>query len=582
MRGDRRSARGRKTLTAGTADANWTQWLALLLPVLAALLLFQSATGYDLIWDDPLVLQQIDQMHSVGDLLVPPEIVPKFYYRPVVFLTFLLDRKLGGGQAYWFHLTVVLLHALVTGLVFLLARRLFGKRFAVEAGIAALLFAVHPVHVESVAWIAGRSDVLATAFVIAAVLIADGDPAWRAWAAGACLLLGMLSKEVAVAGLVLLPARDWFLDRRLRWSRYIPLLLAVAVYLAMRDFGLGEVGTGMPTSVGVGENVYAVLSAIGWYATKIPVPFRSGAYVPEVPMSPAYALVGVVVLAVTFVTIVLARFRVVAFLLLWFVVTLAPSLAVIVRTSASAVLAERYLYLPTVGAVILIARGVVALRDVSTRGWQIAVALFLPVAMLAAMVSTERSAVWANDLAFWSDVVALAPGHSMPRRELANAYMKRHRLDDAERELRAALELPSSTQDRVMTYNNLGNILLRRGDLDAAASAFEAGAALYPHNYVLNGLGRTAMRRAERAQERGDQAEVVRQVQAARRYLEQALARDPDDYKSHVLLGQVLFSLGDRAGARRHLEAALRIEPRGGVADTARQYLRQINPRGVK
>lgn len=572
--------KGRKALAAIPPEASWIQWLALLIPMLAAVLVFHSVTRYGFIWDDPLVLQQIDQIRSLGDLLVPPDVVPKFYYRPVIFLTFLLDRSLGGGQAYWFHVTVVAWHTLVTGLVYLLARQLLGKRFVLEAGIAALLFAVHPVHVESVAWIAGRSDVIATAFVLVALLISRGGPAWRGWAAGACLLVGMLSKEVAIAGIVLLPARDWLLDRRLPWLRYVPLVLAVVVYLAMRNVGLGKVDTGIATGAGIGENVHALLSALGWYATKILVPLRSGAYVPQVPTGIFYTSAGLVVLAATLVTVLIGRPRAVAFLLLWFVVTLAPSLLVIVRTSASAVLAERYLYLPSVGAVILIARGLVALHCASARVWQIAVALLVPVAMLAAMESAERSEVWANDLTFWGDVVAHAPDQAMPRRELANAFMKRQQLDEAERELEAALALPSSTQDRVMTYNNLGNIFLRRGDLDAAASAFEAGAKLYPHNYVLNGLGRTAMRRAERAQERGDQAEVVQQVHAARRYLEQALARDPDDYKSHVLLGQVLFSLGDRDSARRHLETALRIQPRGPVADTARQYLRQLNARG--
>lgn len=581
MRGERRSTKGRKTLGASAErDVGVLPWVALLAPMLAAVCVFQSSTRYGFIWDDPLVLQQIAEMKSFGDLLVPPDLVPKFYYRPIVFLTFLLDQNIGRGHPYWFHFTVVAWHVLVTGLVFLFARQLLGRRFVVEAGVAALLFAVHPIHVESVAWIAGRSDVIATAFVVLAMMAAAGRAWWRAWAAGGCLLLGMLAKEVAMAGLVLIPARDWLVDRRLRWTFYLPIAAALGIYLLMRNAGLGSVDTGLATGTSIGQNLYDVLSAIGWYVAKIPVPFRSGAYVPDVPANPFYASLGLALLLVTAAAGALGRPRVVAFLLFWFVVTLAPSLLVIVRRSASAVLAERYLYLPTVGAAILLASAMVALRSASAGAWKIAVGLFVPVAILAGMESAARSAVWENDLAFWSDVAERTPNHSMPRRELASAYMNRQRLAEAERELQAALELPSSTQDRVMTYNNLGNIYLRRGDLDAAASAFEAGAALYPHHYVFNGLGRTAMRRAERAQERGDQVEVVRQVNSARRFLEQALARDPNDYKSHVLLGQVLFSLRDQVGARRHLEAALRIESRGTVADTARQYLQQLNAGG--
>jgi len=84
------------------------------------------------------------------------------------------------------------------------------------------------------------------------------------------------------------------------------------------------------------------------------------------------------------------------------------------------------------------------------------------------------------------------------------------------------------------------------------------------------------MRRAEEAQARGDRKEIVRQVLAARSALEKAIRAKPTDYKSRVLLGQVLFSLGLREKAREQLETALSIRSEGPIADTARAYLRRI------
>jgi len=157
--------------------------------------------------------------------------------------------------------------------------------------------------------------------------------------------------------------------------------------------------------------------------------------------------------------------------------------------------------------------------------------------------------------------------------------LARDRLDDAERHYQAALAVESGREERVMAYNNVANLYLRRNQLDQADAALNEALKLYPHPYLYSGLGRLAMKRAEVAQARGDQAEVKRQVLSAREALNQALARDPQDYKSHVLLAQVLMSLGQREAARGHLQEALRIQPTGTIADTARQYLALVNSR---
>src|SRR5262249_25606381 len=126
-------------------------------------LLYQGSIHNEFVWDDPIVLgQPLQAFHSVKDGFFPPPPIPPFgglSYRPMIVASYMMDRALFGDTPFAFHFPVVIMHVLNTGLVFLLGRRLFGARTgAVLAALAAaLLFATHPIHTESVCWMAGRS-----------------------------------------------------------------------------------------------------------------------------------------------------------------------------------------------------------------------------------------------------------------------------------------------------------------------------------------------------------------------------------------------------------------------------------------
>jgi len=541
----------------------------------AAAAVYAASLGYGFIWDDPLVLRQLRAFHGAGDLLLLPPSVPHFYYRPVVFLTFLIDHALGGVRPLGFHATVVGWHVLATYLVYLLLREIFGADRVLEAGAVALLFAVHPVHAESVAWIAGRSDVVATALLLVALLaFSRATSAGRAWLGGAVLLLAFLAKEVALAGVVLIPAALVLRGRAVRRWVCLPIGAAVAFYFGLRYLALGTVGGGLATGAGAPQILRDLGAAFGWYFAKALWPAHLDPYVPHVSPGFLPAALGVAAVAVVAAAWAAARRAaqpVPALAALGFAAAVAPSLGVIVRRSASAVLAERYLYLPSVAVSLLAAWALSQARD--TRWRRPAIALLGALILAFAAGSVRRARVWADDVAFWSRVVHSVPREAMPRRELAAAYLRRGELASAEVHLREALSLAATPEQKLMTYNNLGNLFFRQGRLDEAGKAYRAGLALRAHGYLYNGLGRVAMKRAEAAQARGDRQEVVRQVNAARTALAAAVGLDPRDYKSRVLLGQVLLSLGDRSAAREQFRAALRIEARGNIAGMARRFL---------
>jgi tetratricopeptide (TPR) repeat protein len=556
----------------------------------AALVIYARALSRGFIWDDPLVLQQLRAIQSLRDLLLPPPIIPKFYFRPLVFASYLFDRALGGETPFWFHASVLVFHVINVVLVFVLARRLLAEEPLIAAG-GALLFAVFPTHVESVAWMAGRSDVIVCTFVLLTILLfLDRRRPWAAWLGGVTFLLGALTKELALACLALVPVFDLLSTRRLHWRRYVPLAIAAVVYFALRRQALGTFVGGMAATAAVPQLTNDVVRAVGFYVLEAVIPLELCAYIPVVPTAAGYLLTGLLALVLGGALIVLAWRRgrwPLAFLVAWFFVTLAPSLTVIVRRSASAPVADRYLYVPSVASCLLLAWAVVQLTRrlrLSERWAATALALLGCILGVQALLYTR---VWADDLSFWSDVAGKVQNDALPHRELATALLNRNRVDEADRELQRALAAPSDTVGQAMTYNQLGNLYRRLGRYQEAEQAFETAIRLQPHPTLFHNLGMALMMHLEEEQRQGDQPAMRRDIVRARDAFEQALRLGNlpgaaqgfpqwDAAKTHALLGQVLFSMGQRDAAREHLEIALHLEPTGSVAEVTRQYLRKL------
>lgn len=553
-----------------------------------ALLPFWGSLQNGFVWDDPLVLRQLRAFREWTDLLVMPPEVPQFYYRPVIFMSYLIDRGLGGETPWWFHFSVVACHAVNTALVFVVARSLFGFDLMVSAGGAAL-FAVLPTHVESVAWMAGRSDVIVCAFLlIMSVAFCSRTRMANAWLGGAAYFAALLSKEMAIGGLILVPAFDWLQNRRLYWARYVPLVVATVVYFVLRYNSLGTVVGGAPVPHHLSELVVEIARALGFYVSRTIWPFGLSPYVPTVPVDSVYLLLGLGVPLAMGVVIwrrwSAARFPL-SVLVAWFLLFLAPSLTVVVRASASAPVADRYLYVPSVAGCILISWGllVFARRWRDGQLWYVATVCLLVVAL--GVTSAVYSETWRSNLSFWSVVARDLPGSALAQREWGSALLADNDTAAAEEVFGRAVDLAEDPAERLMAVSQLGLVYRRQARFDRAVELFEGEAASSPHPNVYHNLGMALMGRAEEAQRRGDGHAVARDVSRARQALERALEEGANETRyleqwaparTHVLLAQVLNSLGDRDEARRQLMAALDVEPTGPVADVARRYLATI------
>lgn len=393
--------------------------------------------GYAFVYDDIHIIQNKTLLHSLANWR---EILTTTWwgyalYRPLTELTFALDWAISGGDPRFFHVVNTLLHGVTTGLVFLLAR---GGLGVLGAGAAALVFAVHPVHVEAVANVVGRAEVLAAALALAAavgyradgVLAARDDQSWRRWFASfgalTALGLGLAAKETAFAvpGIFLLI--DWFdgrgVDERLgvRFRRHWVLWAAsVALsleWLWLRSLVLGDLAGdhAAPGLEGEGFAGRALVMApvILEYLRLLFFPARLSAdyspnFLPAVAELTLRGATGFAVLGLAIALAVRARRHapMITLGLAWIGGTLLIVSNLIVPTGV--LLAERTLYLPSVGAVLMIG-WLVAWTEASWR--HVGVGLATLLLSLGLTRTLTRVEVWRDNSRFYPQLVRDAPG----------------------------------------------------------------------------------------------------------------------------------------------------------------------------
>src|ERR1700687_2765867 len=550
---------------------------------------YANALANGLVWDDPIVLnRQLLAFRNVYDLVFTPRNIPQYapdYYRPLTILTYLIDRAIGGTGPLMFHLSVVLFHVVTTLLVFRLGLALSADaRPMLPAAAGAALFAVHPIHAESVAWGAGRSDVLACGFAVAAAL-AMLRQQWsvtrRAAGAASFLFVAMLAKETTIGLFVLLPFTDVILSRRIStmpvqaraerrrqrdvepappWALVagVPVAIVLGIYAILRQKALGT--TFGQASALADDSAMKMFAAIGLYLGKLVLPIQQSAYISDVPVGVSALLAtAVAVLVITAATIVAWRREelVAVFLVLWTAITLAPSLTIVVKI-AGAPVAERYLYVPSVGFCLLV--GYVAARLLSalrSRPLRIAAgAVFVGALAVAAAATVHRNAVWRSNLTLWEDTATKNTTDGLPMRSLAAAYVEIGESAKALEYFRLAQQRRNDAAGQFTIANNLGSLAMFAKRLDEAEQYYRKALAIDPRAPdCLYHLGLIALTRAMNAE--SDPATHMIEAQQGRQWFEQAARLSPLDPDIQVGLAQALEATGDAGGARAHYERAL-------------------------
>lgn len=464
---------------------NWGYLVATLLAALVCM----PAIGGEPIWDDVIVFERfLPSFGGLADALFPPPNTGELgshYYRPLVTVSYMLDRWLGGSDAYYVdHLTVMLFHALTTLGVGLLAQRLIGATDAARwAGFAAsLAFAVHPVHVDSVAQISGRCDPMAGAFMVWSALFVlhgrDQPQRTRSWVlAAVTLLLGLFSKEVAAVsiplGALLLVANGRVAATV--WQRFaIAYGVTAALYVVLR--ASAPLQSTIMLQQSFGEAFERLVRAVGYDLKMMVTPWPQAAFVPFDSIPSVWASVARITLVGVAGFAIWRRRRshpVLVIGLCWYLLALVPVLALLFVQASEQPVAERYLYVPSIGFCIGFGWLVAWAGGIARWRVPIAIAAFVLIA-IAAVQTSMRSRIYGDKEAFWMDTVAKAPEAALPRYQLGVHFRLAGDHDKARQHLQWALDHYQDAEGRSLALNTLGTIHLERKEFEAAEQRFLA------------------------------------------------------------------------------------------------------------
>ena len=544
-----------------------TQRTALLLLVLVSLGLYSGAVrGGFLSLDEQFLLQGLDNLSGNPWAYLFPS-TSHLYYRPMLGLSMYWDQLLWGGMASGFHLTNILLHSGNALLVFFLASGLLKgvKERTLLAFLSALLFTVHPLHSEVVDWVSARTDLLATFFVLTAFVSYLSFREGRGWRwlvlSGLAYGLGLLSKESALALPLLVAAYEWLVFlrevpiRRRLWPTFVtlgPYFLITVGYFLLRSAGLSQGDMGVARSAEAlqssgGLLVAKALAAIGFYFKKLLIPFPLNFAIAEIPLG-LYSIIGILVLGAGL--FFLFKKGVHGFLFWWVLFSLFPPLIVAVNGMAWTPLAERYLYLPSVGFsilfVLVLASGCLRLRRPDA-AW-VAAVLLICVGFSAA--TTQRSLLWREPLLFWEDVVRKSPGFANAYNEYGTALAKAARFEESREQFQKAADLGY----RAKSLYNLGLMASRMDEDYYAAKEFWTEAIeVSPENSRLYiKMAGNYMRMAGAEPEMAEE-HYLKAVE----FYEKAYRIDPAYHLGLYKIGQVYLRIGEYDQAKRYFQQVL-------------------------
>ena len=475
---------------------------------------------------------------------------------PLTWLSHMLDCQLFGLNPAGHHATSLVLHAANSVLVFLVLKRMTGAfwRSALVGG----LFAVHPLRVESVAWVAERKDVLSALFGLLALSAyaryAERRSAGRFAVVVLWFALGLMAKPMLVTLPLVFLLLDYWPLGRLAGTRpgrravlglvaeKLPLLLLAAGTSVVTLAGAERAGaTAGLELLPLPARIANALVAYARYLGKTIWPSHLAVFYPMPAAWPAWQVAGAACLltgSTAAALLVARRHPYVAVGWLWFVVMLLPVIGLV--QAGGQAMADRFTYLPLVGIFLALAWLVPAGR----------VPRLVPAAavvLLGALAVGARAQVgyWRDSVTLFTHALAVDEADPLAHASLGFALLERGENEQARAHLERAVALrPAFLTARIQ----LGNTLVRLGRFDEAIAQYRAALETDPRSArALNNLGYALLRQGR--------------VDDAIPYLEQALRVDPSFATAHNDLGLALAHKGRRDEARAQFEAAARADP---------------------
>ena len=507
-------------------------------------------------------------------------------WHPLTTLSHMLDCQLFGLKAGGHHFTNVLLHTVSVVLLFLLLRQMTGAFW--QSAFVAALFAIHPLHVESVAWVSERKDVLSAVFFMltlwAYTRYAQARSIRRYLAVALFFVLGLMSKPMLVSVPCVLLLLDYWPLNRFSWyhtrltrgarppdrahsvapllAEKIPLF-ALAAFSCIATFLIQLYSAGAIDQLPLAWRLNNAAVTYVAYIWQMFWPARLAAFYPHPnDQLPLWQ----VILAITFLisvsllAIQWRRERPYIFTgWFWYVGMLVPVIGFVQAGEQGR--ADRYTYLPQIGLYILIvwtAAGLLSRLGQSAQRQVAAIVMPIIIALLSWRAFVQTS-YWENSERLWNHALVVTTDNAMAHNNLGHLLLQRGDWDSAISHFELALQIRSHNAathynlGRALMENNLANALARKGRLDEAVNHYEESVSLRPdYGDPYFNLGSVLFQ-----QGRIDDAIVQ---------WHKALAAEPNDAGFHTALGNAFLKKGLTKDAIAEYEHAARISRRDPMA----------------
>ena len=477
------------------------------------------------------------------------------HYHPVVMLSFALEHHFFGLNPMVYHATNLFLH-LLNGLAVFWLFWLW-TREAPLALLTALFFAIHPLRVESVAWVTERKDVLYALFFLSSLIAYLHYQRGRSmrWygLCFSCFLLSLLSKAMAVTLPIVLLLFDFAASRKWTasiWIEKIPFAVMSGIFsvVAVISQRVGE-GAKVEVSRGILRGVLEVGYVIVFYLQKTILPVRLSCLYPYGDPSkgiPAVVIVSAI-LTLALLTVVgwsFHRGRAPGFGALFFLITLLPVLQV--TQFGAAIVADRFVYVPSIGLAFLASAGI--LRGMPRRGLKSRAAVSLGIALILAGMgglTWRRCHVWKDSLTLWTDVLNQYPNSTMARNNRGNALFQQRKYAAAAEDFSWTVQVdPKDAKG----WRSRGDCFLQMGEYESAIKDYSCALDIAPGS-VEALINRAACH------------DKLGQTDQAMTDYTMALKASPASAVVHCNLGLLYNQKKESRLAITHFDAALAIDP---------------------
>lgn len=529
-------------------------YLALIV-VITAITLYPTPRNGFTNWDDDLMVTKNQKVFNLS-LSGIRTIFTTFdvsTYVPLTILSYAVEYRLAGLDPRVFHATNYLLHLLncllAFGLILVLSRNLN------VAFLAALLFGIHPLHVESVAWITERKDVLYSFFFLSGLILylryQDLRRVYLYVLAVAACLLSLMAKPMALTFPFILLLLDYFRGRKIDrpvLAEKIPFFALTLIFIAINM--LAQESLQYPLSRYV-QHIFIFGYNIFFYLYRTVLPIKLSALHPYPDHLPVLYLPFLAcLLFVIALAWVIRRYfrnnRTVMFGALFFAIAILP-VSQLLPLAGPAIVSERYTYLPSLGLFFILGSILTGFHERKTRGENRYPAGIVSLAIIAAcaIISHQRAYAWKDSFTLWNDVLAKYPNAAVPNNNLGTTYYEAGDYNRAMPFFEKAIALKSDYGD---AYHNRALIHLKEDRLDQAVADLTSAIKFKPKNfssYNARGVAYFRLHNLDRALED----------------LNEALKIRPQDHEAFNNLGNVYFSQGRLAEAIAAYRRSVTISP---------------------